>query len=295
MRSIKTALKISGSLIFLSFVISILILYYLKLDKPVFLKSYKDVEVFENEGNFLTQGYDVEIKYISNREDKRKVSSIIFKDAPELNFYASETSSMGIVEFYNYHNDNIESYGRYGIHTVFLNLNSQSYGYDLSKDIVLSEATVIFDDGLTMDVDLGKVVLFKNKFVETLLANPSTSSSSDGYRQSVFWAKEYIQISKIYSRLFEDTKDLFDFNVNKNGNLDDRDLIYNKNEYVFFISQFHYIDDPIKKLYTFDIKPNIYFNDRNGNEYEKRVYDIIYYPKFNFYNIYRYLREVGEI
>lgn len=295
MRSIKTALKVSGSLIFLSFLISISILYYLKLDKPVFLKSYKDVEVFENEEGFLILDYDIEIKYISNREDKRKVSSIIFKDVSELSFYASETNSMGMVKYYNYYNDNIESYGRYGIHTVFLNLNSQNYGYNLSNDIVLSEATVIFDDGLTIDVDLGKIVLFRNKFAETPLGNSSISGSSDGYSQSVFWTKEYIQISKIYSTLFEDTRDLFDFNVNKTEDLDDRDLIYNKNENVFFISQFHYIDDPIKKLYTFDVKPNIYFNDRNGNQYEKRVYDITYYPRFNFYDIYRYLRETGEI
>ena len=89
MRNIKNALKISGTLILLSFLMSVSIIYYLKLDNPVFLKSYKDIEVVENEGNYITSGYDIVIKYIANIEDERMVSSIVFKDAPNLNFYVS--------------------------------------------------------------------------------------------------------------------------------------------------------------------------------------------------------------
>lgn len=300
MGNIKTALKISGTLILLSFLLSISILYYLKLDNPVFLKSYKDIEVVENEGNYITSGYDIEIKYIANIEDNRKVSSIVFKEAPNLNFYVSENSPMGMVQFFDYSNDNIESHGRYGIHTVLLNLNSHNYGNDLDDDIVLREATVTFNDGFTMDVDLGKLVLYKYKSPQENLDNEvlhghSIESSSDGISKSGFYVKKYIQVSDIYSKLFEHTRDLFDFNINKIGGLENRDLIYNANDNLYFTSQFNFIDDPERKLYSYDIRPVIYFKDRDGKEYEKRVYNMTYKPLFNFIDIYKYLRETGEI
>lgn len=300
MGRVKTALRISGTLILLSFLISISIIYYLKLDNPVFLKSYKDVEVVENEGNYITSGYDIEIKYIANREDNRKVSSIVFKDAPNLNFYVSENSPIGIVQYYNYSNDNIEEHGRYGIHTVFLNLNSHNYGYDLDDDIVLREATVTFNDGLTIDVDLGKLVLYKYKspqesLVDEVLYEQNIDSSSEGVSKSGFYVKKYIQVSDIYSKLFENTRDLFDFNISKTGSLEDRDLIYNANDNLYFTSQFNFIDDPERKLYSYDIRPIIYFKDRDGKEYEKRVYNVTYNPLFNFNDIYKYLIETGEI
>ena len=300
MGRVKNALKISGILILISFFISILIVSYLKLDNPVFLKSYKDIEIMESEGVLRTSGYDIEIKYIANIEDTRRVSSIVFKDAPNLNFYASENNPMGIVQFYNYSNDNIESYGRYGIHTVFINLDKYNYEDNLEEYTVLSEATITFDDGLTMDVNLGKLVLYKYEYYKENLNNKilntySIENSNNSSSKSGFSVKEYIQVSNIYSKLFEDTRDLITFNINKTGRIEDRDLIYNANDNLYFISQFNNIDDKERKLYSYDIKPTIYFEDKNGIEYEERVDNIRYTPIFNFYDIYTYLKKVGVI
>ncbi|MDY2631289.1 MULTISPECIES: hypothetical protein [unclassified Clostridium] len=295
MRNIKTALKISGSLILLSFILSISIIYYLKLDNPVFLKNYIDVNYYEYENMYTLSGFDIELKYIANIEDKRKVVSVIFEEAPELNFYASENGKKGAIQLYENTNDNIESYGRYGIHTVFLNFNLPKEGYKLDETIKLSKAKVKFDDELVLDVDLGKIILSKINKEASPLERPSLTGSSDGYSQLFFWVKDYIQVSKIYSQLFEDTRDLFDFNINKVGDIEERDLIYNKGDNLFFTSQFNNIDDPIKKLYTYDIKPIMYFKDRMGKEYEERIYNITYNPYFTFYNIYRYLVEMEEI
>lgn len=295
MRNVKTALKISGSLILLSFLLSISIIYYLKLDNPVFLKNYIDVDYYEYENMYTLSGIDIELKYIANIEDKRKVVSVIFEEAPELNFYASENDKMGVMQFYENTNDNIESYGRYGIHTVFLNFNLPKEGHKLDETIKLSKAKVKFDDELVLDVDLGKIILSKINKEASPLERPGLTGSNDGYSQLFFWVKDYIQVSKIYSPLFEDSRDLFDFNINKVGNIEERDLIYNKGDNLFFTSQFNNIDDPVKKLYTYDIKPIMYFKDRIGKEYEERIYNITYNPYFTFYNIYKYLVEVGEI
>ncbi|GAA0085815.1 hypothetical protein UT300007_22540 [Clostridium sp. CTA-7] len=295
MKNIDKDLKISTTLIVISFLMALLILGKLKLDKPVFLKNYKEVEIIENGDSLSTLGYDIELKYISNREDKRKVSSITFKEEPKLNFYASENNSGGLMRFYNYSNDNIENHGRYGVHTVFLNLNSQNYGYDLSNNIMLSEATITFNDGLTMDVDLGKIILYKYNNEETPLQNSGVEGSSDGNNRSMFWVTDYIRVSHVYSSLFEDTKDLFDFNIDKLGSMDSMNTIYNKNEHLYFTSQFYCTDDLERKLYSYDIKPVIYFKDRSEKEYKKRIHNINYNPNFNFYDIYKYLRSKGEI
>lgn len=294
MRNIKIALRISGIMILVSFILSIATINYLKLSKPVFLKNYVEADIAEGENRYKLLNFDIELKYISNIEDKRKVVGILFDEAPELNINASETE-FEFARFYDYSNDNIENHGRYGVHTVFLNVDTSDEKIEIDDKLVLSKATVVFDDGLNMKVDLGKIVLNKNSISETPLENSGVEGSSDGYSKSIFCTKEYIQVDNIYSLLFEDTRDLFDFNINKTGDIEDRSLIYNKNENLYFIAQFHSIEDPIKKMYRYDIQPKIYFSDRDGNEYEKRVYNITHYPTFKFYEIYKYLKEVGEL
>ena len=147
MRNIRTALRISGIMILLSFIVSLVTIYYLKLDNPVFLKNYVEVDVAEGENRYNLLNFDIELKYISNVEDKRKVMEIVFYEAPELNFKASETNFQ-FARFYDYSNDNIESYGRYGIHTVFLNLDISEEKFEINEKLVLSKATIVLMMGL---------------------------------------------------------------------------------------------------------------------------------------------------
>lgn len=298
MKNIKTALKISSSLILISFFLSILIQSYIKLDSPVFLKNYLDVDYYEYDNVYSLSGINIELKYITNNGENKNVISVIFEEAPELNFYARENNNMGLMQMYydsNYSNINVENYGYYSIHTVYLDFEIPKESIKLDDVIKLSKAKVTFEDGDSIDVDLGKIILSKNNQEESMLENGSFSSSNQGYSQSVFNAKDYIQVSKIYSPLFEDSSELFQYNINKSGNLEDRDLIYNAKENLFFTSQFNYIDDPIKKLNTYNINPDMYYKDRSGKEYVERIYNITYAPNFSFYNIFRYLVETGEI
>lgn len=295
MNNTKNILKGAIIIIAISFVISLLSIYKIKLDKPAFLKNYKEVEITEDNNIYSMGTSTIELKYVSNREDKRVVQSIIFKEAPELNFDASEQPYNGGMIFYNNSNRTAIDYGRYSIHTIYLNLNSSNDKYDLSKDIILEEATIFFNDGLTMDVDLGKIILYQGDFSETPLKFTGTTISNDGSSQSTFSVKDYIEVSKVYSSLFVDTEDLFDFNIDKSGYMDPINTIYNKDECLYFTSQFNNIEDIERKLYSYDIKPTIYFKDRSGKEYEERIYKIDYNPNFNFIDIYKYLRSKGEI
>lgn len=209
--NIEKVLKVSMILIVISFVISIVSIYKIKLDKPVFLKNYKEVEVVENDNIYSMGGGNIELKYISNRDDKRIVKSIVFKEATELNFQVGgqQSYNQGI----NLFNDNIiaEDYGRYSVHTIYLTLNSSNDKYNLSKDIILDKATIIFNDGLTIDVDLGKIILYKSDNSKNSLESIGFNGSSDGRDQSIFYIEDYIEVSKVHSPLFIDTKDLFNF------------------------------------------------------------------------------------
>lgn len=295
MRDIKKSLKISILLIIISLIISIGIKFSLKIDNPVFLKSYLDVNYYENEDMYSLSGYSIELKYITNNGDKSKVVDIVFDKAPYLELYVGEDQSIGIPAFYSYENNNIESYGSYDIHTVFIDLNMSRRNKKLEEVIELDKAKVYFDNGKIMEADLGKIILSKYKEKESPLDSIAMNGSSDGSSQSIFYVTDNIFVSKVYSPLFEYSRDLFDFSIDKLGYLKEQDVVYNKNEHLYFTSKFYNIEDPSRKLSSYDIKPNIYFEDKNGNEYTKEVNNISYSPNFNFKDIYIYLKSQGEL
>ena len=121
------------------------------------------------------------------------------------------------------------------------------------------------------------------------------NSSSDGNSQSIFNVTDNIFVSKVYSPLFEYSRDLFEFNIDKLGYFEEPDVVYNKYEYLYFTSKFKNLEDPLRKLSSYDIKPHIYFEDKNGNESSEKVDNISYSPNFNFKDIYIYLKSQGEL
>ena len=295
MKNVKKSLIISISLIIVSLIISIGIKLSLKIDKPVFLKNYIDVDYYEYEDMYSFSGYNLELKYITNKGDKRQVTSVIFDEASYLELFVSENNGGGFMTFYNGVNSNVESYGPYDIHTVFINLNMPKRNKELEKVINLDKATIFFNDGESMNVDLGKIILTKSNENENPLDFVGMNGSSDGRAQSIFYVTDDILVSKVYSPLFEYTRDIFNFNIDKLGYLEEKELIYNKLEHLYFTSQFYNIEDPSKKLNTYEIKPTIYFKDKNGKDYTKKVNNIDYKPYFNFKDIFRYLKSQGEL
>lgn len=295
MRDIKKSLKTSILLIIISLIISIGIKFSLKIDNPVFLKSYLDMNYYENEDMYSFSGHNLELKYITNKGDKRQVTSVIFDNAPYLDLIVSENNISGFMTFYDGVNSNIESYGPYDIHTVFIDLDMSRRNKKLEEVIELDKAKVYFNNGESMDVDLGKIILSKYKENQSPLDSIGMNGSSDGSSQSIFYVTDNIFVSKVYSQLFEYSRDLLEFNIDKLGYLEEQDVVYNKYEHLYFTSQFHNIEDPSRKLSRYDIKPNIYFEDKDGNEYMKEVQNISYTPNFNFKDIYNYLKSQGEL
>lgn len=288
MKNVKV-FKVSITLIVVSLIISIATISKLRLDKPVFLKNYKEVDIIESEEGYSLGIPNIELKYIANREEERSVIGISFKEIPEFVFHASENNYQGFMTFNN-ENKNSENHGRYSVNTVYLSWGQINEINNLPKNVVLKEATITFDDNLTMDIDLGKIILSNNDYIETPLEGYRWSTSNCNSSSTAFRVNDDIEIYKVYSELFIDTEDLFDFHINKTDSINESNINYKKNDYLYFNSQFNNIDDIEKKLYSYDIKPIIYFKDKSGNDFEKRINNIEYNPIFNFKKIYNYLK-----
>ena len=293
---IQNKLLISSiTLIILSLIISVIVINKLTLDKPVFLKVYKDVDINKGESGYVLNEWDMSFKYISNIKDERKIVSIGFKEVPDLKFdvIQSYNNSFGFIN--NIENGNGEIYGRYQVNTFYIQLSPMVDISQIEKETILKEATILFNDNLTMDVDLGKIVLYKIDNSNYVLEGQSSSSSTDGSSRTIYSLKKDIEIVDIYSALFDETRDLFDFSLSKHDDINSSDKIYAEKDYLYLNSMFYEIEDIERKLYSYDIKPIIYFKDKEGNELKQRVYNINREPIFTYKDIYLYLKSKGEI
>src|SRR5690554_3248418 len=97
----KKILKTGLILIFSVFVISLIVSVYLKLDEPVLLKLYKEIEFPTNQsGHYLDN--QLRIEYITNINDTRLVTHVEFEEVPGLITSANSRDHMGFSMFNNY-------------------------------------------------------------------------------------------------------------------------------------------------------------------------------------------------
>ena len=83
-------LKISLTLIMLSLIIVIMLIGKLRLEKPVFLINYCEIGTYEIGDKYSLGEERFKLKYISNVDDTRRVVRITFKEAPDIDFFATE-------------------------------------------------------------------------------------------------------------------------------------------------------------------------------------------------------------
>lgn len=293
---IKNKLLISSiTLIILSLIISVIVINKLTLDKPVFLKVYKDVDISKGENGYILNEWGIELKYISNIKDERQVISINFKESQDLKFDVIQNSNNSFGFINNIENGNEEIYGRYQVNNFYIQFSPMTDISKIEKETILKEATILFNDNHTMDVDLGKIALYKIDNSDYVLEGQGSSSSTDGSSRTIYSVKKDIEVVDVYSPLFDETRDLFDFSLSKHDNINSSDKIYAEKDYLYLNSMFYEIDDIERKLYSYDIKPIIYMKDKEGNELKQRVYNINREPIFTYKDIYLYLKSKGEI
>lgn len=293
----KKILKFGLVLITLSLIFTAGFSLIYSLEKPVFLKMY--VEEYTSGDENLSVLENFEIRYITNISDSRKVMEIEFEEEPDIEVTVSHwPKGGGMFSFFNnnnYNNQSRDIYGRYALNTIYIDMNLNNIDREFNET-ELNNAKVKFNDGSTLDINLGRIIIYKNERKNNYIDSISSGSSSDGTSSFEGRVTKAIKLLEVKSPLLEDLKDYFDLSI---GDTDYRKVSgvkYEKDKSLAINAKFIAPKDIVSKYTFYDIKPKLYYEDIEGNISYTRIYNINYTPyDFDIRGIIKYLRTRGEI
>lgn len=289
----KKILKVGLILVASSLIFAIGFALVYRLDNPVFLKMYVEQYIQSNQNSVVVDNF--RLSYITNISDKRKITDIYFEEEPDIEVDVSYGFNHNGFSFFNNNSQNSQNgyiYGRYVLKPLYVHM-------DLSKiqkeyeELELNNAKITFNDGSTIDVNLGRIILFKDVRNGDDIKTVSTSSSNTGTSTFTARINKDIKLLSIESPLLEDLEDYFDISV---GDVDYRKISgieYKKDKLLDIHAK---VKTPEDKYMFFDIKPKLYYEDKEGNISYTRIYNIKYIPKnFDIKGVFHYLKSRGEI
>ncbi|MHC1683939.1 MAG: hypothetical protein AB6733_13445 [Clostridiaceae bacterium] len=229
------------------------IFYYEKhvLKEPLFLQNYSDV---------YTDLGSLQLSYIQNINYQDRIIDIYF---PELEIHPLILNDIDM----GTNNNN------YKLKTILLNmfndpLNKTSNDY---KDKVITKAEVKFSSGKVLLADLGKIYIQgDSSSVDTRADNiklHSTSVSSDNTGYESFGVMKDLNITWIYSRFYEEIKDVLKITINEKELSDITFPIKLKQDEPININySFKFDKNDIRKNYLYNIRFYIFTEDSQGNK-----------------------------
>lgn len=266
------------------------LVFYLKLEEPVFFHHYYDQGVYVDREHYQ-QDISFNLGYITDANDDRVVIDIVFPDYPELTVQASE---YGYVDPFNWGsgtNDPLgEIYGRYSVRTVHCTIIELPNARDFDG-AVLSQAKVLFSDSSEMTVDIGEIHFYRYMFGETPLEHVSSSGSSDGTGKTSYRMLENLTITDIDSPTVERFKDRVQWKVNGSNPDDAVGMTFQERTILDVTSSVGPTDDIVSEYTLFNIHPILTFTDQEGTQYTQRFLNInSLYHSHNFMDLYRYIK-----
>ncbi|KOR26813.1 hypothetical protein [Clostridium sp. L74] len=290
----KKILHIGLLLIGVSLIFTITFASVYKLENPVFLKMFVEKSIYPNEDSTSLEIF--ELKYITNISDNRKIANIEFKENQDIEVTVSDDSFdyQGMPFFNDISNNQRENkYGIYVVNTIYFNMNLKNIDRKLNE-IKLNNVKITFNDGSTLETNLGKIILYEDKNKNKDREFVSSSASSDNEFSSTIKLKNNIKLLKVDTPLLHDTKDYFDLSID---NIDYKDISgkkYEKGAMLSSHSKFKITNSILKKYSYYEIQPKLYYKDNNANESYMFIDNIHYNPNnFDFMGIFQYLRLRG--
>ena len=283
---------------------------YFTIDEPVFINNYfqynvylysnkyyedenEDVELSEEEPLMYNLNEELSIEYITNKDDSREVSYVVFTNAPEIMAHIDSW-------VYDWFDDmgngtNVDQYGVYSKHT--LNLNIQGSYEVIPETIDLSKVQICFNNGDSMDVDLGEIILYcRNGEEDREIINYGNSYQQGDYEIRELTLGKSIIVEEINIASAENLYD--EFNLSING------YDYKKVDGLAFsagkdlVLRYSSIDweKNMNVLDKYNIDSMIHYRDAEGNKYTD-VIGTIYYDNrdYSFCRIYEYLKQRGKL
>ncbi len=197
--------------------------------------------------------------------------------------------------FFKYisNNQRENKYGIYAINTIYFNMNLKNIDKKLNE-IELNNVKVTFNDGSTLETNLGKIILYEDKNKNKDREFVSSSASSDNEFSSTIKLRNNIKLLKVDTPLLNDTKDYFNLSID---NIDYKDISgkkYEKDTMLSSHSKFKIPNAILKKYSYYEIQPKLYYEDNNTNKSYIFIDNIHYSPNnFDFIGIFKYLKLRG--
>ena len=265
----QKTLKYGLIVLALSFVISIVIYFQFSIGDVVFLKHYYDVEI--NNSSFL------ELHFIANADDERQITDINFPQVQD---------NFAQIEFDHFRNNKGDGYYYNTVKTAHYNYNVISLvvlvsanSTKLDGKIVLDKAIVKFNNGDEQEVDIGRIVLYKNIKKTDALDLNYYSSSNNNISIAVMEAQKDFLIENISSYLDKEINSILLFKMNYTPT---DELSYpidiKKGESLSFESQFDFKEDDMSKFNVYEIQKKVAIKDNNKRTSYQNIYNIAYSP-----------------
>lgn len=225
------------------------IIYYQShvIKEPLFINHYYDVRKGMN---------DFELYYIKNLSSQSKVQSITF---PEIGQYQMNFTEADV-------NSDKRYYMLKSIKVNIINGGGNSIPEEY-KNKVITKALIVFSDGKTINVNLGKIYLFSDELPSSGLEFYSVTSTSDNTGSSNFTAEKDMKITGIDSKFSEDVKDILEVKIN-NTLLSDINFPLNlkKGEPLDINYGFNFKGNLIKQNNAYSFRLNVLTEDLLGNK-----------------------------
>lgn len=170
-KRIKKIIGVLLGLLVCSMIINIVYAYNMKIDDPIFVTKYEQIDVIED------QSHDFQIVYIKDNRDKRKLVAVEFEGLEET-FHVFNKYQMW--SFFESNDQNQVGKGRY------YTLCNQYIEFDFNDEFIkqiydidelrLTDARLFFDDQTTLDVNIGEVVIQRYDKEENIRSRSGSGS-----------------------------------------------------------------------------------------------------------------------
>ncbi|GAA0063374.1 hypothetical protein [Clostridium sp. CTA-1] len=294
----KKILHIGLFLIGISLIFTIVFASVYKLENPVVIKMFIEKNIYPNEVNensALADGF--ELKYITNISDNRKIVNIKFKEKPDIEVTVSDDSlGYGDMPFFNDINKQSENkYGIYVVNTIYISMNLKNIDKKFNE-IELNNVKVTFNDGSTLNANLGRIILHKDESNFKDIDHIGSSGSSDCEFSSEKRLKKNIKLLKVDTPLLDCIKDWFNISIDSIDYKNISGTEHGKDKVLSIYSKFKTPKSISEKYSYYDINPKLYYEDNKGNRSYTSIDHISHTPdSFDFIGIFKYLKLRGVI
>lgn len=271
----------------------IIITYRLK--EPVFMEMYIHEPVYVEEGEAIIEY--ISLIYITDVSDDRRVIDVKFKDHPNIHTSIARNNSsfFSTFNFNTVEEDQGETYGRYTLHDVMIDIVIDQYE-EAEETIELKDAWITFDDGSTRQVDIGSILLYRaSKRNDDIDINYS-SSSSDGTKIMGGKVTRGIKLLGVDMPTVPEGNEIFTIKVGDKIYTDISGIHYYEHQPIEIIVETKEPQNIVNKYTFYDIRPELSYEKEDGSIASERILNVRYKNRdFNIIDVFKYLKARGAI